>query len=89
MEEKTKPNKAEEVVFVKELGSRIHSLRKKLGMTQRDLSNAVNIAATNISFYEHGIASPRAYNLLKIAKALKTTSSALLDEENYNNGSND
>jgi len=54
----------------KELGSLISSMRKKKGITQRELGNLVGIAQTQISCIEKGITNSRMETLQKICEVL-------------------
>lgn len=62
-------------------------LLSKRGMTQKELSIASGVTESAISHYMRGDRVPRGANLLKIAKALGTTTDYLLsqDEENQQN----
>ena len=58
------------------------SLRK---MTQKELAQATNITESAISHYIKGDRTPRGVNLIKIAKALGTTTDYLLEQESSQN----
>ena len=46
------------------------SVRKKRGMTQEDLAQALHTTKQNISQYERGLRKPKVKTLFAIAKAL-------------------
>ena len=62
----------EELDYAKELGKRINQARKHRDMTLKDLSTAMNKlrSITQLSFYEHGMALPNPYVLLKLEETL-------------------
>ena len=62
------------------------SLRK---MTQKELAQATNITESAISHYIKGDRTPRGVNLIKIAKALGTTTDYLLEQESSQNSESD
>lgn len=63
------------------LAEKIKSAREGLGLTQTRLAEKANIAQSIISDVEQGGRMPRIDTLIKIAKALDTTVSELLEEE--------
>lgn len=54
------------------IGDRIKNLRKKLEISQKDLSDKTNISVSSINKYEMGIRKPKIETLQKIATALNT-----------------
>lgn len=58
--------------------NRIAEMLKQRGMTQKELASAANITESAISHYVKGDRVPRGVNLIKIAKALETTTDYLL-----------
>ena len=62
------------------------SLRK---MTQKELAQATNITESDISNSIKGDRTPRGVNLIKIAKALGTTTDYLLEQESSQNSESD
>lgn len=52
---------------------RIKKARKERGLTQRQLGSMLDIASTNISFWEQGINKPSTRNLKKLADALNVS----------------
>ena len=62
----------------KELTSRISGLLSRLNMSQKDLALVTGITESAISHYVKGDRIPRGVNLIKIAKALDTTTDYLL-----------
>ena len=68
------------------LGQNIRKYRLRLGWSQADLSNAVDIDRADISKYENGAKGIMSSTLLrKFAKALGVTMDALMDEEEPDN----
>lgn len=67
------------VVTPKELGRRLLSHRQRLGLTQPQVAEQLNLVPYYISTLEHGrVAEPGAYKLLAIAAFYKTTVNRLL-----------
>ena len=64
--------------MAKEITNRITGLLSRLNMSQKDLSLATGITESAISHYVKGDRVPRGVNLIKIAKALDTTTDYLL-----------
>lgn len=69
----------------REIGLRIQTLRKQLGMTAADLQNATGIGLSTLQNYEAGLRHPPIAAIQKIAKALKASASyiACLSDEQY------
>lgn len=68
------------------LGQNIRKYRLRLGWSQADLSNAVDIDRADISKYENGAKGIMSCSLLrKFAKALGVSMDALMDEEEPEN----
>lgn len=63
------------------VGSRIAQRRKELEMTQKTLADVVDVPFQSVSSWELGEFLPETELLLKIAKALSTTVSWLVEEE--------
>lgn len=61
------------------LGLRIKYLRKKIGLSQEDLAELINMDKPNLSNIERGKRFMTAETLEKIAIALKTTERELFD----------
>jgi transcriptional regulator with XRE-family HTH domain len=61
---------------------RMKNLRKKLGMSQGELSQKAGLSLDTISRYERGEREPRVSHLQKIAIALGCPARDLLDDEN-------
>lgn len=69
--------------YLKEVGSRIHEVRKKRKMTLVELGNKLGLAHTTISRYERGlIGQVDIARISDIADILNTTSSYLLGYSN-------
>lgn len=73
----------------KGMGSRIVELLNSQGMTQKELALEANITESAISHYIKGDRVPRGVNLIKIAKALGTTTDDLLEQEDECSREND
>ena len=68
------------------MGQNIRKYRLRLGWSQADLSNAVDIDRADISKYENGAKGIMSSTLLrKFAKALGVSMDALMDEEEPEN----
>ena len=63
------------------LGEKIFTARKKAGLSQTDLADAVGVSRQSVSKWETGESAPEAGNLLLIAKALNVTTDWLLSED--------
>jgi transcriptional regulator with XRE-family HTH domain len=61
------------------IGRRIHEARTRYSMTHDELAARTGIDSSNIRSYESGRAMPNIYTLLRIATALATPPSELLD----------
>lgn len=61
------------------LGEHVRSLRLALGFSQEDLAEASGLHRTYIGSIERGERNVSLENIVKIAHALKTTPSNLLD----------
>jgi transcriptional regulator with XRE-family HTH domain len=66
--------------FRRSLGIRIKARRQWLEGTQADLGKAIGVGWQMIQKYEAGTSEPPAGTLLRLARALKTSCGALLDE---------
>ncbi len=60
------------------IGSRIKAARKAKKMTQRDLSDAIEVSATSIVYWERGEVEPKNKNLSALARALDCAPDYLL-----------
>lgn len=63
------------------IGSRIHKLRKKSGLTQQQVANRLNVVRTSISNWESGTRTPDAESLSKLADLFGVTTDYLLGKE--------
>ena len=61
-----------------EIGGKIRSYRKYLGMTQQDLADAAGISVMSVRRYETGERTPNVEVIRKIAKGLKASPSDFL-----------
>ena len=65
----------------KTIGQRIKECRKKLGMTQQDLADALYIPKTTVSSYERDVVDMKMGIIKELAKVLHTTVGYLIDGE--------
>lgn len=69
------------------LGERIQFFRKKIGMTQKELADILNIKVNRLSGWEKGASRPAADYIGLLCQALNVSPSELLDvrltEEEY------
>lgn len=65
---------------INSIGDRIKTLRKEHSLTLKDLSEKANISVSFLSDIENGRSNPSLERLNDIAKALDTTTSYLLGE---------
>jgi len=65
--------------IVKKVGTRIQKSRNAAGLSQEELALESDLDRTYISHLERGTRNPSVLVIFKIAKALKTTPSALLE----------
>lgn len=63
------------------VGSRIKARRKQLRLTLKDISDMINISVSFLSDIENNRSNPSLERLTDIAKALNTTTSYLLGDE--------
>ena len=61
-----------------EIGQRIYQCRKKLGLTQEELSEAADVTPQFVSYAESGKRAMRVDNIVKLAKALRVSVDYLL-----------
>lgn len=53
------------------VGLRVHAQRSKLGMTHRDIAEAIGVSRMSVSLWERGEAAMSAVNLIKLSEVLK------------------
>ena len=73
----------------KKISDRMVQLLQDRNMTQKELSVAANITESAVSHYIKGDRLPRGVNLVKIAKALETTTDYLLQQDDVFDRDND
>lgn len=61
------------------IGAKIKAAREAADLNQDSLGHATGIDSSNIRSYENGRAMPSIYSLMRIALALNTTPSELLE----------
>lgn len=74
---------------INSIGDRIKALRKENSLTLKDLSEKANISISFLSDIENGRSNPSLERLNDIAKALDTTTSYLLGENQLVNEKNE
>lgn len=72
-----------------QIADRITQLIREKDMTQKELSVAANLTESAVSHYIKGDRVPRGVNLVKIAKALGTTTDYLLEQDGSFDRDND
>ncbi|WP_298847008.1 helix-turn-helix domain-containing protein [Clostridium sp.] len=70
---------------MKSLGERILYLRKTNNLTQKELSQSMNVARSSIGKIENNEVSPSAEVLVQLSKTFKVSIDWLLTENKYNN----
>ena len=60
------------------LGDRIANLRKELDINQKELSTKVGITEASLSRYENNLREPKSEIIVRLAKALETSTDYLL-----------
>jgi len=63
------------------LGQRITHYRKKIGISQKDLADAIEVSSTVLNYYEKDKRKPNVLILIRLARALNITGDALLGLE--------
>lgn len=63
------------------MGKRIFECRKKMGITQEELAEKMEVSPQTISYAEQGAKVMRPENIVKLCKFLNTTSDYLLTGE--------
>ena len=66
------------------LSTNIKSLRKRLGITQAQLAEKLNIKRSLIGAYEEGRAEPKLSTLVSIARLFNITLDSLITEDHTN-----
>lgn len=56
--------------LLKEFGQRVAEIRRKKGLTQEELANAVDVHRTYVGFIEQGVRNPTIGNIYKLTNAL-------------------
>ncbi|MCC0627383.1 MULTISPECIES: helix-turn-helix domain-containing protein [unclassified Clostridioides] len=60
------------------LGDRIANLRKELDINQKELATKVGITEASLSRYENNLREPKSEIIVRLARALKTSTDYLL-----------
>ncbi len=70
-------------IVAKKLGKRIKELRERKMLSQLQLSDILNMEASNLSKIERGIQIPKEESLIKLANALDVNIVDLFDYEHF------
>lgn len=65
-------------LYLNEVGKRIRDRRKKLGLSQEELSMTSEVTVQAISYFENGSRAMRPENLMRVASALGVSTDYLL-----------
>ncbi|WP_236880186.1 helix-turn-helix domain-containing protein, partial [Clostridioides difficile] len=65
-------------VHMESLGDRIANLRKELDINQKELATKVGITEASLSRYENNLREPKSEIIVRLAKALETSTDYLL-----------
>jgi len=66
-------------LIIMTFAERLKELRKRKGLSQNELADAINVHFTQVSRYERGETKPNADAVTKLAKALDTTVDFLMN----------
>lgn len=75
--------KADVSPILRRLGAAMRTRRKELGLSQEELAHAAEIDRSHMGKLERGERNVTLLNIVRIAVALKTTPSALLESAGY------
>ncbi len=64
-------------------GKRLKELRKKLGLTQQELGNKINVTKVSVCCYENGTRTPSLETLLDIANLFNVQLDYLIGNDSY------
>lgn len=67
------------------IGEKITSLRRVLGITQKELAEKIGLTASTITKYEKGTLEPNIDTLNKISEALNVSISDIIDNDKFKN----
>ncbi|MCQ2743801.1 MAG: helix-turn-helix domain-containing protein [bacterium] len=70
-------------IIAEKLGKRIKELRERKNLSQQQLSDIMDMEASNLSKIERGVQIPKEESLIKLAKALEVSIVDLFDYEHY------
>lgn len=65
------------------IGERVQAARKAAGLSQRELGEKLGVSASMIGQYENNLRKPKLETLARIAKALNTYVSELIEPEHW------
>lgn len=60
------------------IGNRISIMRQKIGLTQQELADALNVRRENVSYWENGTRDLKSETIVLLAQKLNTTCDYLL-----------
>ncbi len=69
------------ILNFKEIGNKLFSFRKRMGMTQAELAEAANISDRTYADIERGVVNMRVDTLLRICSALHITPDEILTDD--------
>ncbi|MTI67440.1 MAG: helix-turn-helix transcriptional regulator [Firmicutes bacterium] len=67
---------------MRSIGNKIFELRKKLGLSQKQLADKIGITEASLSRYENDLREPKAEIILRLAECLNCTTDYLLGRTN-------
>lgn len=73
-------NEPEHNRITRRVGRRIRATRRKLGLSQQDLSDLAEVHLTSLARIERGVTNPKLDMIARIATALDTTVSELVQD---------
>ena len=77
------PRPPKNVLFSKqEVGRRIRALREQRALTQVELAQVLRVTQSNVSEMERGVRGLTIHQVVKLAKALRTSTDAILVGKN-------
>ena len=70
-------------MMVENIGERVRTLRKKKGLTLKELAGLTGLSVASLSTVERDLCSPTLDNIQRICAALDTSLAILLDNKNW------
>jgi transcriptional regulator with XRE-family HTH domain len=72
-------SRLDEAAFSAALGKRLRQRRRLLEMTQSNVAKVIGVSFQQVQKYEQGASQVRVYQLTRLAAALRTSPTALLE----------